>query len=433
MEIKEVPIEEVDVWDKNPRNIRKQDFERLKRMIEKLGVYKPLICVKEKGKYITLGGNMRLRACRDLGHTTIGISIVEAKTDAEKLEFALSDNDRAGEYDDQTLAEMIYNSKDGIDTQLFKIDQHRPMSVEELLTHFGPKIEAGEEDTIPKVEPVPISKEGELYELGPHRLLCADATKPENYKALMNGKTADLVFTDPPYNMAYDGGQSDRFGPILGDDMSEETFVQFTIDFINRMNDNMKAGGVFYICSDYRSYSIFIYALKATGLIYATPIIWVKNYIGLGWSDYRKKHEMVLKARKSKRKKAQPILYGWKKGKHYFIEHRFEADVWEIAKRGTAGMVHPTQKPLGLVQRAIRNSSRPDDIVLDPFAGSGSTIIAADREGRTTYAMELDPKYIDIMIRRYAGLGGMTEEEIRATRKTPLKKADKSGQFKKAK
>ncbi len=116
-------------------------------------------------------------------------------------------------------------------------------------------------------------------------------------------------------------------------------------------------------------------------------------------------------------KKAQPILYGWNKGRHYFMDHNFEADVWEIASRGAQSRVHPNQKPLGLIQRTLRNSSKPKEIVLDPFAGSGSTIIAAEREGRVTYAMDLDPIYIDVIIRRYAALGAQTEEEIRATKR----------------
>jgi len=427
MDIKEVPIDQVDNWKDNPKNIKKKDFERLKAQIVKLGVYKPLVCFLENGQYIALGGNSRLRACRELGHQTVGISIVEAKTDALKLEYALSDNDNVAEYDDQTLAEMIYKAKDGIDTQLFRINLAPAVSIENLLTQFGPKIESGEEDTVPEPEKEAISKLGDVYDLGPHRLLCGDATKPESYKALLGERVADLVFTDPPYNVAYSGGQSDRFGPIMGDDMSEEAFVDFTLAFINRMSENIKPGGVFYICSGYSSYPTFAYAMKATGLIFAGPIIWVMNNTSLGWADYRKKHEMVLKAKKAKRKKAQPILYGWKKGKHYFPDHRFEADVWEIARRASQAMLHPTQKPLGLIQRAIRNSSRPDNAVLDPFAGSGSTMIAADREGRTAYCMELDPIFIDVMIRRYAALGGKTEREIRGTLKRPLEKAKKTG------
>ena len=421
MEIKRVPIDLVETWDKNPRNIKQKDFERLKEQIEKLGIYKPMICVEENGKFITLGGNMRLMACKKLGHTEVDISIVKAKTEAERIEIALSDNDRAGEYDDQTLAELIYNAKDGIDTHLFKIDVTRPISIEELLTHYGPKIEGGQEDEVPTAQPEPKSALGDLYELGPHRLLCGDATNQEDYKRLLEGREADLIFTDPPYNVAYQGGETDKFGPIMGDDQSEEQFIKFTLTFFERFKENMKPGGVFYVCSGYTSYPIFVYAIRANGLIFSTPIIWVKNNTSLGWGDYRRKNEMVLKVKKG-RKKAQPILYGWNKGKHYFIEHRFEADVWEIARRGSMSMLHPTQKPLGLIQRAIRNSSKPEEIVLDPFAGSGSTIIAADRESRVCRAMELDPRYIDVIIQRYAALGGATEEEIRQTLQRPQPK-----------
>jgi DNA modification methylase len=425
MEIKEVPIDQVDNWEENPRNIKKRDFERLKQMIEKLGVYKPLICVVENGRYVTLGGNFRLRACRDLGHPTVGISIVKAPTEALKLEYALSDNDPVAEYDDQTLAELIYKAKDGIDTQLFKINIAPPISVESLLTQFGPKIATGEEDTVPEPAIEPISKVGELYELGPHRLLCGDATKPENYKALMAGQAADFIFTDPPYNVDYHPTEQDKFGPILGDNMGEEDFINFIIEATTRMKENIRPGGVFYICTVFPSYPVFIYAIKTTGLIFSHGIVWIKNTATMGWSDYRSKYELILKARKTKRKRAQPIIYGWRKGKHYFPDRKYDSDVWEFAKRSSQTMLHPTQKPLGLIQKAIRNSSRPGEAVLDPFAGSGSTIIAADREGRTAYAMDLDPAYIDVIIRRYAALGGLTEEEIRATRKTPLKKGKK--------
>ena len=427
MEIKEVPIDQVDTWDKNPRNVKKTEFNRLKAMITKLGVYKPLICVLEKGRYITLGGNFRLRACRDLGHETVGISIVKAPTDAQKLEYALSDNDPIAEYDDQTLAEMIYGEKDNISTELFKVNLVKPMSIDGLLTQFGPKVEVSEEDTIPDPEVAVIAKRGDLYELGPHRLLCADATEPESYPALLEGKLADLVVTDPPHIKTHEIGKTDKFGPTLGEDLSEEDYVNFTLEFIGRMKENLKPGGVFYVCGSFSSYPIFAYALKTNELICAGPIIWIKDHPVPVWSDYRSKHEMVLKGKKSKRKKSAPILFGWAKGKHYFAEHKKEADVWEIASRSAASMLHPTQKPLGLLQRAIRNSSKPDELILDPFAGAGSTMIAADREARTAYAMELDPKYIDVIIRRFAALGGLTEDEIRATRKTPLEKSKKSG------
>ncbi len=422
MNIKKVAISTIEPWAKNPKNIRTKDFERLKKQIQELGIYKPLICCRENGKYVTLGGNQRLKALQVLKHQDVEISIVEAKDDATKIKYALSDNDRAGEYDDQALAELIYAAKDKIDTDLFRIDLGNTLSVEEVLNQFGPRIEAGEEDVVPEPEKEPKSKLGELYELGPHRILCGDAMNPKNYEALMDGKLADIVFTDPPYNVGYKPGGNwgargtKKYGPIMGDEISGEKFVEFTLDFMTRMKENTKPGGVFYICSGYASYPTFVYAIKATGMTFSCPIIWVKNKTSMGWGDYRRKHEMIIKAKRGN-KKAQPILYGWNGGRHYFMDHKFEADVWEMASVWTMSLLHPTQKPLGLIQRALRNSSKPKEIVLDPFAGSGSTIVAAEREGRVTYAMDLDPIYIDVIIRRYAALGAQTEKEIRATKR----------------
>lgn len=222
---------------------------------------------------------------------------------------------------------------------------------------------------------------------------------------------ADIVFCDPPYNVSYQGV---KFDPIKNDSMAEDDFVNFSLAFMTRLRDNTRAGGVFYICSGYISYPVFLWAMKTTGLIFSTQIIWVKNAPAFGWGDYRRKYGMMLKATNSKRA-ASPILYGWKAGKHYFIDIKDEADVWEVSRRSTNRMIHPTQKPLGLVQRALRNSSKPKDLVLDPFAGSGSTLIAADRENRRAAIMELDPKYVDVIIRRIAAQGGPTEDEIKKT------------------
>ena len=418
MNIIKVPLSKVKVWELNPRNIKTKDFNRLKEQIRRLGVYKPLICYKENGLFITLGGNMRLRALKDLATElkieNVDISIVDPKTEAEKVEFNLSDNDRAGEYDDQALAEMVYNVKDKLNAELFRFDLGNTVSTELLLTQFGPKIEAGNEDDVVEPEVEPIAEMGDLYELGSHRLICGDSTKKWTYDALLEGKQAHIIFTDPPYNVAYQGT---KFGPIMSDNMSEDQFIEFTLSFMARMKENTRKGGIFYICSGYSSYPIFVYAIRKLGMVFAGPIVWVKNNTSLGWNDYRHKHEMILKASNEGRKKAQPILYGWNGGRHYFLDSRFEADVWEMARRASQTMLHPTQRPLGLIQRALRNSSKANEILLDPFAGSGSTVIACEREGRIAYAIDMDPIYVDVIIRRFAAQGGPTEKEIRATKK----------------
>jgi DNA modification methylase len=196
--------------------------------------------------------------------------------------------------------------------------------------------------------------------------------------------------------------------------MSEDGFIAFTESWMERFRDNLKVGGVFYICSGYHSYVPFLYAIKKTGMTFSAPIIWIKNNTTMGWADYHRKQEMVLKGKREK-KNAVPILYGWNRGRHFFSSDRFEADVWEHPRRVPSKMLHPTQKPLSMVQRAIKNSTRPGELVLDAFSGSGTTMIAAEREGRKAALIELDPYYCDVIIRRYASQGGATEEDIRAT------------------
>jgi DNA modification methylase len=269
------------------------------------------------------------------------------------------------------------------------------------------------EDTVPDPEPTTDTEVGDIFNLGPHRLLCGDATAAWSYQALLGEERAGLVFTDPPYNVAYKG---QKFGEIMNDDMAPEAFIEFSVAFMQRLHEFSREGAALYICSGYSSYPPFLYALYRAGMTFSCPIIWVKDNPSMGWEDYKKQHEMVLKARREKKRTATPILYGWNKGRHYFAADRFEADVWIMKKRAGATMLHPTQKPLSLVQRAIRNSSVKEDLVLDPFVGSGTTIIAAEREGRTARAMDLDPFNIDTTIRRYAALGGPSIKDIRATK-----------------
>ena len=233
-----------------------------------------------------------------------------------------------------------------------------------------------------------------------HRVLAGDATKKEDMERLVGKNKVDMVFIDPPFNVAYKGT---KFDVIKNDDMAEEDFIKFSEDFIARLSESTKPGGAFYICSGYSSFSIFLWALRKNGFQFSTPIIWVKNNTSLGWGDYRHKHEMVIKTKKSD-KKAQPILYGWKEGKHYFLETRFEADVWEIKRKAGNAMVHPTQKPLELVRRAIRNSSKRGEVILDSFLGGASSLISAHKEGRRCFGMDLDLRYVSVGLDRWSYL-----------------------------
>jgi site-specific DNA-methyltransferase (adenine-specific) len=272
----------------------------------------------------------------------------------------------------------------------------RPLSLRNFFDEIGLSTELIKKSKV---------KLGKIYQLGNHRIMCGDATKEEDVKKLMGGKQADMVWTDAPYNMNY---KSKKKGGILNDNMAEEKFVEFSEQFVARIKENLKSGGAFYMCSGYSSYIPFIYAIKSNNLEFANPIIWVKNNLGMGMNDYRHSHEMILKG-KGNKKSAQPILYGWNEGKHYFVDVHDEADVWEIKKRATNTMVHPNQKPIELISRAIRNSSKRDQIVLDLFGGSFSTLISCEKEGRIFYGMDLDPKYVEIGIKRWQKLTGITD------------------------
>lgn len=426
-----VPIENVHAWKDNPRQVKKGDYERLKAQILELGFYKALVATKDldaPGHWIVLGGNTRLRALKDLGWTEIGLSPVDAPTEDIRLKYNLSDNDEVGAWDDQALAEIAFRARDKIQNmEIFKIDLGQKISIPRLMDAFGPS-EASDEDMIPDAPTSPITRPGDLFHLGPHALLCGDATKPQDYTRLLEGSPADIIFTDPPYNMNY---QSHKLGGIENDNMTEEAFITFAEQFWQRFAENLKEGGTFYVCSSVLAFPPFLYALKKNGLVYGALIVWVKPAGGLGWQDYRRQHELVIKgARKGKR--AAPILYGWREGRHYFFDSRAETDVWEVGRRAGATMLHPTQKPLALVQRAIKNSSRPGEIVLDPFAGSGSTLIAADREGRQARLMELDPVYCDVIIRRWAAQGAQTEAEVRASAQNAQDSGGFRGQVKRS-
>jgi DNA modification methylase len=388
------PIAKLRNWDKNPRAVKKEDFERLKKQIKELGQYKPLLITPD-GE--VLGGNMRLRAYKELGITDIWVSVVEPKTEAEKVKYALSDNDRAGYYVEQDLAELIQEYGLEIGLEDYKVDLGEAITLVDLLNRFSPDPIEDEAPELPEGEPK--SKLGEIYQLGRHRLMCGDATKIEDVEKLMDGNKADMVFTDPPYGVSY--GDKNKFlnaiarGNRIQENMDNDTksvaeMKQLWVAAFTNMGVVSKAGGSYYVCSPQGGelmMMMMMMSLLEAGWDLRQSIIWAKNNHVLGRSDYHYKHE--------------PILYGWKEGAgHKFYGPRGETTVWEIPKPHKSDL-HPTMKPIALVARAITNSSKQDDIVLDLFGGSGSTLIACEQTNRTCYMMELDPRYCDVIRKRY--------------------------------
>ena len=224
---------------------------------------------------------------------------------------------------------------------------------------------------------------------------------------------ADALFTDPPYNVDY---QSARLGGILQDAQSADDFQQLIADVFANVFRALSSGGAFYICMGWSSYPALLRALTPLNIRLANVIVWVKDSSSLGWNDYRYSHELVVKGAKQPAEKSHALAYGWKAGTHYFAPIRDEADLWYIRKRNARDYLHPTQKPIALITRALTNSTKKDQVILDPFAGSGTTLIAAAMTGRRARLVELDPKFCDVIRRRWSAYEHAEKKVEEATR-----------------
>ena len=403
-------ISRLKEWDKNPRGIEKGDFVRLKKQIKKLGQYKPLLVTKEG---VVLGGNMRLKAFKELGVDKVWVSVVDPKSEDEMIEYALSDNDRAGYYEDQALAELLQGSKINLDD--YKVDLGRLTSLADVLSRFGP--DPVEDEAPPLGQGDPDSKLGEVYELGKHRLMCGDATSIKDVEKLMDGKKADMVFTDPPYNVDYSGEGKETKVKIKNDDLSESEFREFLQDCFSNYAMVLKRSTGFYCCYASRTHREFEDSLNNSGFEVINQIIWVKKVASMGWGNYRWKHEPILYCKLGGGK---PEFYGDRKQYTVWDHNPDDTDMvkWlvsQVEKDESGGSTvwrlgrdfkyqHPTQKPVQLVWYALRNSSKTEDIVLDLFGGSGSTLIACEQTNRRCYMMELDPRYCDVIRKRYENI-----------------------------
>ena len=395
-------LDKLKLWKDNPRIVSKENFERLKRQIQELGEYKPLIITPDG---TVLGGNMRLRAYRELGYKEAWVSVVEAKTEKEKLKYALSDNDQVGEYQRDDLANLIGNLPD-ISLGDYSVNLGKSTPISDLLP------QEIEEDEAPEVaEGEPVSRLGEVYQLGRHRLMCGDATKIEDVEKLMDGKKADMVFTDPPYGVSYadkneflnliDNG-SRLQEEISGDHLDIDDIGELVYQAFSRISEVLADYSSYYITAPQGGDLLLMMMMMMTkaGLPLRHMLIWNKNNHVLGRTDYNYKHE--------------PILYGWKNRHKFYGNGEYTKSVWDIDKP-LSSKLHPTMKPVELVSNAIKNSSKKDDIVLDLFGGSGSTLIACEQTNRICYCMELDPRYCDVIRKRYAKFVGKEVEWQEAT------------------
>lgn len=367
----------------NPRKTLKpgdKEFEKLKDSIENFG-YVELIVVNAANNNTVISGHQRLSVLKYMGETEADCVIVHMnEADEKALNIAM--NKVSGEWDEQKLADLMDNLKE-LDFDLGKTG-FDPPEIDELFTKVHDKDVKEDDFDVDKElkEPV-ISRTGDMWHLGKHLVLCGDATSAESYKKLMEGTKANLVLTDPPYNVDVE----ETAGKIMNDNMKDEDFYNFLLSAFKNMNEYLADDGSIYVWHADTEGLNFRKAYKEAGFYLSGCCIWKKNSLVLGRSPYQWIHE--------------PCLYGWKqKGSHKWYSDRKQTTVWEYDKPRSS-KDHPTMKPVVLMSYPIRNSSATNGIVLDPFLGSGSTLIACQETDRICRGIELDPKFVDVIAKRY--------------------------------
>ncbi|MBQ7284666.1 MAG: DNA modification methylase [Alphaproteobacteria bacterium] len=385
-QVKNIKVKDLIPNAKNPRKISKAKLEELKSKIERLGFHNP---VKVDEEMNLLGGNQRVKALLQMGAGELEIPVMipnRPLTKKEKDEIIITDNISDGEWDFDILKEE-WDTKELKDWGLeWDFDDTEDEEVEII------------EDEIPE-EVKTRCNPGEIWQLGEHRLLCGDTTLKENVQTLMNGEIANMIFTDPPYNVNYGCNLKDKIRnkdrTIMNDNLGDG-FKQFLTDSLTNLLEY--SDGAAYVCmSSSELHTLYNAFIDASGK-WSTFIIWAKNTFTLGRSDYQRQFE--------------PILYGWKaKGKHYWCGDRDQSDVWEYNKP-LKNDLHPTMPPVELVAKAVQNSSKPGDIVIDGFGGSGTTLIACEQLGRKCRMIELDTHYCDVILQRWENLTGQKAKKL---------------------
>lgn len=379
--------------DYNPRKDLKPgdaEYEKLKRSIEQFGYVEPVIWNQTTGRVV--GGHQRLKVLMDMGMTEVDCVVVAMDEEKEKaLNIAL--NKISGDWDKDKLALLIADLQ-GADFDV-SLTGFEPAEIDALFKDtLKDGVKDDDFDVGAELAQPTMTKPGDVWTLGRHRLICGDSTKAETYDLLMGGTKANLVITDPPYNVNYEGSA----GKIKNDNMADEAFYNFLLDAYTQMHSAMADDASIYVFHADTEGLNFRRAFADAGFYLSGCCIWKKQSLVLGRSPYQWQHE--------------PCLYGWKKnGKHQWYTGRKETTIWEFDKPKKNGD-HPTMKPIPLLAYPIMNSSMSNSVVLDPFGGSGSTLIACEQTDRICYTVELDEKFSDVIVKRYieqvGGADGVT-------------------------
>jgi methylase len=377
-----LPIDSLKPAAYNPRKKLKKgdkEYEKIKKSIVEFGYVDPII-VNFDGTVI--GGHQRLTVLSDLGYKEV--QCVQVRIDDENKVKALNValNKITGAWNEELLADLMVDLQDA-DFNLDLTGFEAP-EIDQLFSKVHNKeVKEDDFDVDGELTKPTISKQGDIWHLGKHRVICGDSTKPETYQLLLGDKKANLVVTDPPYNVNVE----ETAGKIKNDDMSDTDFFQFLFNMFVNVERSMEDDASIYVFHADTEGLNFRKAFKDAGFYLSGCCVWKKNALVLGRSPYQWQHE--------------PVLYGWKqKGKHQWFSDRKQTTIWEY-DRPKSSKEHPTMKPVQLMAYPIQNSSMRGTLILDPFLGSGSTLIAADQTGRVCYGIELDEKFVDVIVKRY--------------------------------
>ena len=390
MQIKLAEISNIKPYENNPRKLSEQAIEKVAMSLKEYGFRQPIVVDKDM---VIVAGHTRFRASKKLGLKQVPISVIDNLSEEQINAYRIADNRTAEESEwDNELLKMEIKELEAKD---FKLDLlgFNDEQLNNIL--FEEKQGLTDEDEVPEAPEEPISKLGDIWKLGKHKLICGDSTKLETYEKLCGETKVDLYLTDPPYNVSYEGKTKDKL-TIQNDKQTDDEFIQFLSQAFVSADSVLKMGGSFYIWhSDSEGLNFRLACIEAKWKLRQT-LIWSKNSMVMGRQDYHWQHE--------------PCLYGWKEGSsHSWYSDRKQTTIIKY-DRPTKSKLHPTMKPVGLMEYLVKNSSKQEDIILDSFLGSGSTLIACEKQSRICYGVELDPKYCDVIVKRWENFTGKKAE-----------------------
>jgi DNA modification methylase len=406
MEICKIPVSKINPAPYNPRLDLKpgdKEYEKLKDSIASFGYVEPLVWNKRTKTLVS--GHQRLKILIEQGEEEVEVSVVDLPVKKEKaLNLVL--NKVRGEWDQDKLAVLLEELQKTPDFEI-GLTGFDASEISQILDRYGEHNNADDFDFGAALEAIesPVTREGDLIELGPHGILCGDSSKPDHLKRLLTDSRVHLLHTDPPYNVDYYGGNrpnaSSRpakhklWDRIYSDNMSQEEYEKWFKVILTNATPFLAAGSPIYIWNGHRQFGPMHKMLKELGFHVSCVITWAKESFSLGFGDYNQRTEFCL--------------YGWKadNGAHLWYGPNNESTLWEIHRDLTKGYRHPTQKPIAIAQRAICNSSKRGDVVLDLFLGSGSSLIAAESLERRCFGIEIDPRYCDAIVRRFIAFVGI--------------------------